>query len=96
MKCQDCERPARWIITQLAPYADKFLFYPVCEEHFQEIREMEGEMNLDFDLIDNLTVEEVINTANKEWAFIKKKTAWLWQENSKLTKSSVGSEVKHK
>ncbi len=63
MKCHDCKEEAKWIIFEAAPY-DVF-FMPVCEEHFQENIELEGEMNLEFELIANMSLDDVILKANR-------------------------------
>lgn len=71
MKCSSCIKEAKWLLIDSVPY--KFLFEPLCEEHFQELREMEGEMNLDFEYIKNLSLEDVIKKANEKWRYMQGK-----------------------
>ena len=59
-------------------------FTPLCVEHFHETVQMEGEMNLDFDLIESLTIEEIIEKANKHNEFWEKRYHNLIQEYSDL------------
>lgn len=85
MKCHECEKEAVWLVEDLAPYDD--LFFALCEEHFQELREMEGEMNLDFSLIANLTLDEIIKKANGKWKYLSIKysqTLKLYSEANKV------------
>ena len=63
MNCHYCGKEAKWIIFDAAPY-DVF-FMPVCEAHFQENIELEGEMNLEFELIANMTLDAAILKANR-------------------------------
>ncbi len=84
MKCHDCNLEAKWIVEDQPPYEEYFL--PLCEEHFQEIMQMEGEMNLTFDLIDNLDLEDMIIKANKQNRFWQKRYENLLKEYSGLKK----------
>jgi hypothetical protein len=87
MKCKECEHEAKWLIEDLAPYDD--LFLPLCEEDFQELREMEGEMNLDFDLIEGLSLEDLVIKANEKWKYMSKKYSNLLKLYSDLKNSSI-------
>lgn len=71
MKCKECKQVAKWLIIDQLPYDE--LFLPLCEEHFQQLREMEGEMNLDFEYIENLDIEEVMVKANEKWLYLTQK-----------------------
>jgi len=82
MKCKECDREAKWLIVDLPPYDD--LFLPLCEEHFQELREMEGEMNLDFELIANLSLEDIVTKSNEKWKYMNKRYSNLLNLYSKL------------
>jgi len=82
MKCSNCDRESKWLLVDSIPY--DLLFEPLCEQHFQEIRGMEGEMNLDFHLIANITVDDVIGIANEKWKYMKKKYSNLLKLHSAL------------
>ena len=62
--CHECGREAKWLVEDL-PGINEY-FVPLCEEHFQDTVQMEGEMNLTFELIDNLDKEDLITKANKQ------------------------------
>lgn len=85
LKCE-CGKPAVWLIID-CPMADTF-FTPVCEEHFQELKDTEGEMNLDFELklISLLTLDDVIKKANEHFIVESKRYEALLEELSKLQK----------
>jgi hypothetical protein len=82
MKCHECDQEATWIVTDQSPYED--LFLPLCEEHFQELRGMEGEMNLDFDLIANLSLEDIVTKTNEKWKYMNSKYRNVLDRYSKL------------
>jgi hypothetical protein len=72
MNCNECDKPANWLVIDLSG-SDKYLLL-LCEEHFQEVKEMEGEMNLDFEYLEkNFTVWQVeqiiekVNRHNQTW-----------------------------
>jgi hypothetical protein len=83
MKCE-CGKEAKWIIFDQTPY--ERLFEPMCEACFQELIHMEGEMNVEFELIGNLTLEDVIGKANEKWKYINKKYENTLKEYSQLKK----------
>jgi len=68
LKCSSCNKAAEWILIDSVPY--ELLFEPLCEEHFREIREMEGEMNLDFVIVDETSISTLIYKANEKWKFL--------------------------
>lgn len=82
MKCLECDKEAVWLVIDQQPYEE--LFIPLCEEHFQELREMEGEMNIDFFLIENLSLGEVISQANDKWKWTSKRYSKLLKLYSEL------------
>jgi len=82
MKCHECNKEAKWIVIDQPPYEE--LFIPLCEEHFQALREMEGELNIDFELIDNLSLEEVVAKSNEKWKYINKKYSKLLKLYSEM------------
>ena len=76
MKCKECadkgtEREAEWLVIDQIPYED--LFLPLCGECFHELKEMEGEMNLDFELIENMDLEDIVRRVNEKWKFLVQK-----------------------
>lgn len=71
INCSECDKKAVWVIIDEIPF--EVLFNPFCEEHFQELKEMKGEMNLDFEYIEDLDLFEVFRIANKKWNYMKKK-----------------------
>lgn len=71
MKCSNCDKKAEWLLIDSIPY--ELLFEPLCNEHFQELREMEGEMNLDFEYIENLSLGDVLKKANEKWRYMQGK-----------------------
>jgi hypothetical protein len=81
MKCKECDKEAKWLVIDFDAFDE--LFTPLCEEHFQQILQMEGEVNLDFDLIDNLTIEEVMSMANEKWKYLSHKYSNLLKLYSK-------------
>jgi len=86
MKCKECDREAKWLIVDLSPYE---LFVSLCEEHFQELREMEGEVNLDFELIANLSLEDVVSKSNEKWRYMNKRYSNLLKLYSELKKKDA-------
>jgi len=84
MNCE-CGKEAKWIIIDQIPYDE--LFLPLCDLHFQELAHMEGEMNLDFELIDNLSLEDIIIKANEKWKYMNEKHRNLLVEYSTLKKT---------
>jgi hypothetical protein len=82
MKCKECDKEAEWLVTDFDAFDE--LFTPLCEEHFQQLLKMEGEVNLDyFCVIDNLTVGEVIAMANEKWKYLSHKYSNLLKLYSK-------------
>jgi hypothetical protein len=71
MKCSNCDEEAIWLLVDSIPYT--LLFEPMCDKHFHELCHMEGEMNLDFKLIKNITIEDLVKISNEKWTFMKKK-----------------------
>lgn len=82
MKCKECDREAKWLVIDQMPYDE--LFLPLCEEHFQELKGMEGELNLEFDFIELLTLDEVVSKANEKWKHMNQKYKNLLEEYSTL------------
>jgi hypothetical protein len=83
--CHECDQDAKWIVEDL-PGQDEY-FLPLCEEHFQETVQMEGEINLDFQRIEDLTLKDVIGKANAHNKFWHKRYENLLKEFSALKKS---------
>lgn len=82
IKCHECNQEAKWLVEDQMPYDE--LFLPLCEEHFQELVQMEGEMNLDFNLIDNLGLDDLITKSNEKWKYMNQKYRNVLSEWSKL------------
>lgn len=91
MKCHECNQKARWVVIDQSPYED--LFLPLCEEHFEELRGMEGEMNLDFELLDDVSdYEGLLDKANEKWRWMNKRYQNLLNLYSDLKDSSKQSQ----
>jgi len=84
MKCAECDQKAKWLIIDEPPYEQ--LFFPLCEDHFQELCHMEGEMNLDFEYIEGLSLDRVVQIINEKWLYMNKKYRNLLNQYDKLKK----------
>jgi hypothetical protein len=90
MKCKECSREAEWLVVDFDAFDE--LFTPLCDEHLRQICELEGEVNLEFSLIDNLTMKEVIDMANSKWKYLKGKYLNLLKICSKKGEVKSGNE----
>jgi hypothetical protein len=86
MKCKECDKEAEWLVTDFDAFDE--LFMPLCEEHLDQLLRMEGEINVDFNMIDNLTVGEVIAMANEKWKCLRGKYLDLLKIYSEIVKKA--------
>jgi hypothetical protein len=89
MKCKECDQEAEWLVIDLTPFEE--LFLPLCENHFQKLKEMEGELNLDFYFIKNLSLESIIAEANEKWKYLNQKYLNLLKRYEKMKSGEVKS-----
>jgi hypothetical protein len=82
LKCKDCDAKASWLLIDFEGFSE--LFTPLCEEHYQQLVKMEGEVNLDFGIIENLTLEDIIAKANEKWKYLSEKYSILLKQRSEL------------
>lgn len=78
MNCHECNREAKWLVIDQLPNED--LFLPLCDGCFQELKEMEGEMNLDFEYIPNVSLCDVLSMANEKWKYLNQKYSKILKE----------------
>src|SRR4030042_3879117 len=87
MKC-DCGKEATHVLIDFAAY--DALFTPLCDHHFEEVRVMEGELNIDYEWIPNLTLEDVVEKANRAIVLEHKRNRSLLEEYAALKKVAGG------
>ena len=82
IKCLACPtrnaQDAKYIVKDLDGVSEHF--YPVCEEHFEEICRQEGEINVTYFEVEELTAAKTIEEANKNNAYWQKRYENLLKE----------------
>lgn len=67
MNCHDCDKQAVWLVIDQTGF-DAYLL-PLCDEHFEELKDMEGEINMDFEYFEDCLSEyqltEIIKKVNR-------------------------------
>lgn len=71
IKCGECnQREAKWVVFGLSDVNTYAL--PMCDEDFEETCRIEGEINLEFALIADLTLKDALEKVNKHIQALQK------------------------